>query len=329
MSQIIAHLSDALKEPDASKIYRQQILLTPTEMGKVEQFLRDHFVAEGKTAAQADTHREYRPNDLIFNQGDDADAIYFVVSGQVLCFLHKVERHFLALDITPGHGFFGEVGTIGYRLTDGGKRKRTASAHALTNATVLVLPERWVDDFIAQHPILFRKITSGMVERLDRSANDLHTARLRVETLEDQKKGDAQKTIHGKWVRMIGSYGFIGVALAGSALWYLGYINEVWDKNLQWFPLWLSLVQIVIGTLVLRSQLHLADAEAKPRELEQEANLYAEKEIHTVALELREALPTLLAMREQVDALTTAQAPAHVTAVAPVQSPTSVGNGAR
>jgi CRP-like cAMP-binding protein len=154
---LLSQFSESLRSGVGEEIHRHPRLFNDAEL---------------EILKRAGTLKSYETNDRVFNVDGEAHEIYFVLSGSVLCWEPRADNKFLALDITEPGGVFGEVGTIG-------KIRRTASATALMPTEILLLPDTKLDDFVRDHPELYQKITQGMVERLQRSADDLRSARLR------------------------------------------------------------------------------------------------------------------------------------------------------
>lgn len=75
------------------------------------------------------TRRQYAKGELIFSEGDIADYIYFIESGQVQIFIRKFTAEEEIKTLGPGD-YFGEMAVF-Y------KDRRTASTRALTDVTLL------------------------------------------------------------------------------------------------------------------------------------------------------------------------------------------------
>src|SRR5438876_6828995 len=99
MPELLSKFSDALTKP----IHIQQALLTPEELEKLEEFLKTE-TAPHAGSEKPDVRRSYRLHDRIYNLGDPAEAIYFVLKGEVLNFEPRAENKFLALDRVPERG---------------------------------------------------------------------------------------------------------------------------------------------------------------------------------------------------------------------------------
>ena len=84
--------------------------------------------------------REYGPRETIVRQGDDADAMFFAVSGELDVVVGSKKVHVLR-----GGDFFGE-----YALLH--KAKRTATIVTRTNVALRVLAKRDFEEILHAHP---------------------------------------------------------------------------------------------------------------------------------------------------------------------------------
>lgn len=96
------------------------------------------------------------PGEVIFEKGDEGDAMYFIVSGEVELSFEPMTKVF------RDGGFFGEMALL-Y------KRPRDAAAMAKTFMELLQLEARDLDAFLETHPKLRDRITRVAEER---RAND-------------------------------------------------------------------------------------------------------------------------------------------------------------
>jgi CRP-like cAMP-binding protein len=77
--------------------------------------------------------KNYDKDDLIFSEGDRADYIYFIESGEVSVFIQKFSAKEEICTLGPGE-YFGEMAALN-------KAKRTASVVAKTNTSLLGVEE--------------------------------------------------------------------------------------------------------------------------------------------------------------------------------------------
>jgi len=110
------------------------IALRPREF--FEQHLQDStFVKElppsdAEVIGAAGEYIDYEENDVLFMEGDDADAMYFVVTGQILIFTDKDRSAEKELVRLGPLAHFGEQGLLSINAG-----KRTASARLRKNAS--------------------------------------------------------------------------------------------------------------------------------------------------------------------------------------------------
>ena len=135
--------------------------------------LRSNFLfrqlddAEIESLANSTEVREYAENDVIVHEGDDADALYLVVAGNVN--VMKGNDQFLAL--LGRNGFFGEMGLF----AEGAKR--SANCVAATPTTCAIIDKRALHDFCELRPEIgvkiYRAIIKTLAERLQSTSADL------------------------------------------------------------------------------------------------------------------------------------------------------------
>lgn len=95
---------------------------------------------EIRLATARGTPRRYEAGTLIFNEGDSADAIYFIESGQVSIFIQEFNTREEIQVLGPGE-FFGEMAVFN-------RDRRTASAAAKDEAHVLTIGKDEFLDFL-------------------------------------------------------------------------------------------------------------------------------------------------------------------------------------
>src|SRR6266540_2063775 len=112
--------------------------------------------------------REYRPDEVIFLQGDPGLGMYIIESGDVEI-LHEPLRNLLA-ELGPGE-FFGELALLD-------ESPRTATAVAKTPCRIFCLFQPDLFDLMNRHPRLGVKILSRLAvtigERLKKTNEHLH-----------------------------------------------------------------------------------------------------------------------------------------------------------
>ncbi|MGH8704814.1 MAG: cyclic nucleotide-gated ion channel [Burkholderiales bacterium] len=99
--------------------------------------------------------RQAERGERLIRKGDKADAMYFIVSGEV-----EVDQETGAQTLRLSAGdFFGEIALIAERV-------RTATITAATTCKLLVLHKRDFDGFMASHPELAESVRNAARKRL-------------------------------------------------------------------------------------------------------------------------------------------------------------------
>jgi CRP-like cAMP-binding protein len=108
--------------------------------------------------------RRYEQGEVIFDQGEDAQALYFVVSGKVLiCRQGEPETGKMA-EIGPGRAF-GELAILG------GER-RSAQARAAQGCVLQTLSQRDFEGLAESHKAIALKITLQIARQLARQLRE-------------------------------------------------------------------------------------------------------------------------------------------------------------
>ena len=108
--------------------------------------------------------RLYAKGEVIFDQGEDAHALYFVISGKVLiCRQGEPETGRFA-EIGPGRAF-GELAILG------GER-RSAQARAAQDSVLQTLPRRDFEGLLESHKAIALKITLQIARQLARQLRE-------------------------------------------------------------------------------------------------------------------------------------------------------------
>ncbi len=103
--------------------------------------------------------RTYKKGALIFSKGDAGDALYCVASGRIRIFASDPAGSELILNNLGPGDTFGEIAVI-----DG--RSRTASALAAQDSTLVAIPTKRFQSYIARDPDLALHLLGLMCERL-------------------------------------------------------------------------------------------------------------------------------------------------------------------
>lgn len=106
--------------------------------------------------------KTYKPGELICKEGDEGKTMYIIQKGEIKI-TKKVEDNEKTLVVLEGGDFFGEMAVIDHG-------KRSASAVALSEATVIELDEKLFEVHMQSNPKIVKKILKGLSARL-RDAN--------------------------------------------------------------------------------------------------------------------------------------------------------------
>jgi CRP/FNR family transcriptional regulator, cyclic AMP receptor protein len=132
--------------------------------GLVEQMARTPLF-DGASAqtisslADRGVMRRYRRNTYLFHQGDDAPEVFFLLDGRVEISSDSSNGHRQLHTTLESAQFFGELGVLG-------EMPRTASAVALEESTVWVVPAQAFVEFIADEPVASRSILRALARQV-------------------------------------------------------------------------------------------------------------------------------------------------------------------
>ncbi len=138
-------------EQSAVELLRSVPLFADLEEGELERF------------SQVAVPRSFPAGTRVFHEGDNSDACYIVSDGSFrVTREHSDGRAITLATLGPGE-IFGELAML-----DGDRR--SASAEAITDGTLLALPANDVRGLLARNPEIALKLVAGLVRRL-RAAN--------------------------------------------------------------------------------------------------------------------------------------------------------------
>ena len=186
--------------------------------------------------------RALGPDETLFWQGDEGDALYGVVSGLVRIWVHGPDGKELTLNLMEPGDFFGEIA-----LLDG--LPRSASATGLSSSELVVLPRR---DFLAlleREPRLARHLIELLCERLRGSTDRIRDAAFLDLGTRLAKTLEALATAHG---RATEGGTLIEAKLSQGALaQLLGVTREAVNKQLKSFERD-GLIALAAGRMTVR-----------------------------------------------------------------------------
>ncbi|HXJ41094.1 MAG TPA: Crp/Fnr family transcriptional regulator [Bryobacteraceae bacterium] len=132
-------------------------------MNPPNQFQPADFLAH---AGAGRTLISYSKGDVIFSQGDTADAIFYLQKGRVKLSVVSNSGKEAVIAMLEPHGFFGE-GCLG------GQTQRMASAIAFSNCTTMRLDKTSVLETLASEPAFSELLLAYMLTRSIRIEADL------------------------------------------------------------------------------------------------------------------------------------------------------------
>ncbi|MBI5533012.1 MAG: DUF1003 domain-containing protein [Deltaproteobacteria bacterium] len=231
--------------------------------------------------------RKLQAGDLVFNQGDSGDTMYFVASGQVNIFLPTNNLRPVSLaDVEVGQ-YFGEMA-----LFD--DKPRSAGARAVRDTLVYELGRGVLTSYLERRPRAAMAILRTMNERL-RQTNAMLSERVAKNVIEEFERGlswadrlaDKVAELNGSWKFII----FLGVVVG---LWFVTNVpGWVFKAPLdaypyQFFNLVLAVLVALQGPLIVMSQNRQAEKDRKEAENDFKVNLKNEVNIETIIKDLKD-----------------------------------------
>ncbi|MDP1526232.1 MAG: cyclic nucleotide-binding domain-containing protein [Rhodocyclaceae bacterium] len=115
-------------------------------------------LAESEVAhlVQAAKSRQFAVGEVIFNEGDESDALYMIRKGSVTVSRKSNDKEVVAAYISAGN-YFGEMGLIS-------KTPRTATVRAAAPTEVILLEAERFNAVLDQNPSVRREVTSRYLE---------------------------------------------------------------------------------------------------------------------------------------------------------------------
>jgi CRP/FNR family transcriptional regulator/CRP/FNR family cyclic AMP-dependent transcriptional regulator len=121
--------------------------------------LADTPASAVRRLAEHGTVREYRRGTYLFHQHDDAPSVYFLWRGRVEISSTSVTGHRQLHTALEPPQFFGELGVLG-------ELQRTATAVALEDTAVCVIPGEAFVRFLAERPEASRALLRALVRQI-------------------------------------------------------------------------------------------------------------------------------------------------------------------
>ena len=230
--------------------------------------------------------RSFRAGEVIFNQGDQSDAMFIVGSGHVNIFLPGEESRRVSLkDLARGE-FFGELA-----LFD--SKPRSASALATTDARLLELPRETLSAYLERRPRAALDILRMMATRL-RETNTLLSERAAKNVAEEIEKNLTwRERLADRVAALNGSWSFIMGLLALTVVWAAVNSALMLTHGFDPYPyvfynLVLAILVALQGPLIMMSQNRQAKKDHLRAETDFKVNLKNEVNIETIMRELGE-----------------------------------------
>lgn len=231
--------------------------------------------------------RKLDAGDLVFNQGDSGDTMYFVASGQVNIFLPTTNLRPVSLaDVEVGQ-YFGEMA-----LFD--DKPRSAGARAVRDTVVYELGRGVLTSYLERRPRAAMAILRTMNERL-RQTNAMLSERVAKNVIEEFERGLSwADRLADKVAELNGSWKFIIFLMSVVGLWFVTNVpGWLMHKPLdaypyQFFNLVLAVLVALQGPLIVMSQNRQAEKDRKEAENDFKVNLKNEVNIETIIKDLKD-----------------------------------------
>jgi CRP/FNR family transcriptional regulator, cyclic AMP receptor protein len=231
--------------------------------------------------------RKLDAGDLVFNQGDSGDTMYFVASGQVNIFLPTTNLRPVSLaDVEVGQ-YFGEMA-----LFD--DKPRSAGARAVRDTVVYELGRGVLTSYLERRPRAAMAILRTMNERL-RQTNAMLSERVAKNVIEEFERGLSwADRLADKVAELNGSWKFILFLISVVGVWFVinvpGWLihNPLDAYPYQFFNLVLAVLVALQGPLIVMSQNRQAEKDRKEAENDFKVNLKNEVNIETIIKDLKD-----------------------------------------
>jgi len=127
--------------------------------------------------------------EMLFEQGDQSDAAYILVAGQMRVVAHDVDDY-VTLDARIGRGdLLGEMGVIE-------SAPRSAGARAIRDCTLARIPKAAFEDITARHPALMLPLVRKIIERVgSRGQRPAHAGTVAIAITTDDPPVDLAELI--------------------------------------------------------------------------------------------------------------------------------------
>jgi hypothetical protein len=230
---------------------------------------------------------------VLLAAGEPGDSLFFVMEGTVQFEDMFASRQPIRFKSVGKGGYYGEVAAF-Y------SGARSVTVRSIDAVVLYELKAEQQDEFFRKHPDILLTVAQGMAYRLYHVNKDLRAVPVRGDRKPDEARWIDQ-IVHG-FAAVLGSLWFLGAFLCGMWWYYQKTIADAnFDSGFAHMALGLSVVQIVIGTLVLNSQNRAAAREQRVSDDARDATFQAEAEIrhlHQKLDDFQTTLNTILAEKE-------------------------------
>jgi CRP/FNR family cyclic AMP-dependent transcriptional regulator len=128
---------------------------------------------------------QFKPQDVLFEEGDQSRSLYFVKKGVIRIFKRKAEGN-IEIDTIRAGQMLGELSFLD-------NQPRSASAEALTSVEVIEISKSTLDDAMSKLPEWFMALTKTISSRLRNANNKIRTLETISVGYETDKHGNRSK----------------------------------------------------------------------------------------------------------------------------------------
>jgi CRP/FNR family transcriptional regulator, cyclic AMP receptor protein len=128
--------------------------------------------------------RNYRSDEIVFEEGDIGSGMYAIRSGQVLIYNHDEHGREVEVAVLEPGDFFGEVALTA-------SRPRLASARTTEQTMLVGLFRSDLLEAVRKHPSIASKILLGLTRVI---SDRLHQSNLRIQELQRQQSSAKEQT---------------------------------------------------------------------------------------------------------------------------------------
>lgn len=235
----------------------------------------------------------FSSGNIIIRQGEPANSLYIIKSGEVEFFTRDAAGEEIVLRIMGAGAFFGEAA-----LLEDAMRSADARVPLESDASLWEVPRAHLEDFLRLHPDYAIMLLKQTVDRMISASSHIrNTVRPVIARQIEEDRTPSERVVQ-KLVHFIGSVPFLAINLALCLIWIVlvRVFRYPWDTDqLPYLALLLGIEALVMTVLVLTKQNRdEEDANIRTDTLLKKSD-NTEKEIRY----LREMVDTLVAERHR------------------------------